>query len=129
MKSMTIAEAAQMWCPDVRLVVDTSTGRVHSNRPPEFGDNAFYCMGPKCAAWQFRDLHTLGNKFYVYETDCLAIEEPERPKEVPDNWTWSPFEPVKEDPAGWAEPEEERRRRARGYCGRNCTGALDGLYY
>lgn len=91
--------------------------------------DASHCRAAECMAWRWFDrpfTQPIARRLsYVEIWECN--EEPPRPSDIPQSWTWHPFGGGG-DIAGWIEPEEEYRQRAeglrekheesrRGYCG------------
>jgi hypothetical protein len=87
------------------------------------------CRAAECMAWRWFDMPFTPPRArrlsYVEIWECN--EEPPRPSDIPQSWTWHPFGGG-DDIAGWIEPEEEYKQRAeglrekheesrRGYCG------------
>ncbi len=91
--------------------------------------DASHCRGCDCMAWRWFDRPftqpSARRLSYVEIWECN--EEPPRPSDIPQSWTWHPFGGG-DDIAGWIEPEEEYLVRLarlrneafaarRGYCG------------
>lgn len=91
--------------------------------PFTFAQNpARRCVGDKCMAWRWVRGPSIVIRKSVVCSNPLAINEPERPANVPADWSW--FGCDDEDPAAWHEPIEEYERRQKqedgyrlGYCG------------
>ena len=82
-------------------------GPVGCGEPNGFGHR--YCIGEKCAAWEFGPQPRRGYRAFNCTEPPTA--EPERPKDISNTWEWS------EDDCGWIEPHAEAETRRPGWCG------------
>lgn len=122
---VTEKEAAEKWCPMVRIarretfepdskgiaiVAGCNTDALGGLRVPA----SCRCIGSQCMMWTWLDNPDL--KFIRLSKDQFATIEPERPSGVPATWEWSPYD-RDDGPAGWMEPAEAAAARRRGVCG------------
>jgi len=72
------------------------------------------CRASVCVLWKWV---VLSKAEYWVADDQEARDEPARPEEVPESWTWTPFDPETSDAAHWREPIDDTAARCRGVCG------------
>jgi hypothetical protein len=76
------------------------------------GESAVTCAGSECMAWRwFADLR----RYHRVCEDTQATVEPERPADMPPDWTFCSYDDV--DAAGWVESEAAATLRRKGSCG------------
>lgn len=119
MSAVTEAQAAQMWCPQVRFQIGPVEshrwqGNAYTNRADDFDAKATTCIGSRCMAWRWQ-AQKLPD---VIQCDKqTATEEPlPRPAHVPASYGFEPFKGG-QTKAYYYQPIDEARAGWTGYCG------------
>lgn len=117
---LTEKEAAEKWCPHVRIAVLAGTGGAACNEHPDPEiDAACRCVGSRCAMWRWAE--PMRRSLWMPESSVPysepAAPAPDRPADVPMSWEWTPAMDPSDPSGGWLEPESEANARRRGYCG------------
>lgn len=126
---MTIEEAAEKWCPQVRFgdEVGASFNRGFNdpmNHPEKSEDWVPRCIGSACMMWRWKTGTVPGfirftealHRVTAEEPSLSAFGKPAREQyNVPGNYVWKASDGT--EPAGWRESNDGTQNRRVGYCG------------